>query len=192
MVHGIRVAIYVRVSTQDQSCEIQRNDLEAYVSARGWAVHAVYEDKATGTNANRPMLKQLMNEARERKFDVLLVWKLDRFARSLKDLVFMLQELSELGVDFVSVKDSIDMSTAAGRLMTHLLGAFAEFEASLIRERVRAGIKNAQTKGRRLGRPRLRNDERITKLRSEGRSIREIAKETGVSAGAVQRSLREN
>lgn len=185
-----RVAIYVRVSTQDQSCDLQRRELIECAQARGWELVQVFEDKATGTNANRPMLKDLMRGARERRIDVILVWKLDRFARSLKDLVVMLQEIADLGVSFISLKDNIDLTTAAGRLMVHMLGAFAEFEASLIRERVRAGLRNARSQGKRIGRPKLRDDERIRFLRDRGLSIREIASKLGTSVGAVQRAIK--
>ncbi len=162
----------------------------AYVKARDWDLFEIYEDKATGTNKNRPMLKGLMADARTRKFDIIICWKLDRFARSLKDLITMLQELTELGVDFVSLKDQIDLTTAAGRLMLHIIGAFGEFEASLIRERVRAGIQNARAKGRKIGRPKRRDDARIKTLRMQGYSLRAIAASVQTSLGAVQRALR--
>ena len=186
----LQVGIYVRVSTLDQSCELQSSDLNHFASARGWVVYKVYEDHGrSGTNSNRPRLKTLMEDAKQRKFDILLCWKLDRLFRSLKDLISTLQELSELGIDFISLKDNIDLTTSSGRLMMHLLGAFAEFEASLIRERVRAGLNNARTKGIRLGRPRLRNDVRITSLRERGLSVRQIATQLGTSIGSVQRAI---
>ena len=119
----------------------------------------------------------------------MLAWKLDRLFRSLKDLVITLQDLSELGVDFISLKDNIDMTTSSGRLLTHLLGAFAEFEASLIRERVKAGLAHAKSKGQRLGRPKVRDDTRIEELRAQGLSIQAIADRLGVSKAAVQRAL---
>ncbi len=184
-----RVAIYLRVSTLEQSTDLQRTDLMTYVQARDWEVFAVYEDKATGTNSNRAKLKAMLCAARQRKFDVILVWKLDRFARSLKDLVTMLQDLSEIGIEFISLRDNIDLTTSAGRLMMHMIGAFAEFEASLIRERVRAGIAQAKAKGTRLGRPKLRDDKQILSLRDQGQSVRAIANALGISKGQVQRAL---
>lgn len=192
MPSGPRVAAYLRVSTADQSTELQRRELEVYAAARGWATPMIYEDHgASGTTAKRPQLQRLMQDARARRVNIVLVWKLDRFARSLKDLILMLQELSELGVSFVSLKDNLDMTTSAGRLMVHMLGAFAEFEASLIRERVRAGIANARANGKQLGRPKTRNDESIKDMRSRGLSIRQIAVALRVSKGAVQRALKE-
>jgi putative DNA-invertase from lambdoid prophage Rac len=186
-----RVGIYLRVSTSDQNTEIQNNDLLTYVQARGWNIVNIYEDKSSGTTTKkRPEFKKLMAAARERRVDVILVWKLDRFGRSLKDLVVHLQEISELGIDFVSFKDNLDFSTSIGRLMVHLLGAFAEFEASVIRSRVQAGVDNARKKGKILGRPKLRNDDSIKDLRDQGLSFRAIAKELGVSLGSVQRALK--
>lgn len=184
-----RVALYTRVSTQDQSCELQRRELQDYAVARGWEVCKVFEDKATGTNTKRPMLNALMKDSKERRFDIVVVWKLDRFARSLKDLVIMLQEFTDLGIQFVSLRDNIDLTTSSGRLMMHMIGAFAEFEASLIRERVRAGLNNAKAKGKRLGRPKARDDRSIQMLRTQGLSIRKIAKELRTSVGSVQRAL---
>lgn len=185
-----RVALYLRVSTQDQSCELQRRELLAFAESRGWIVTEVFEDKATGTNGNRPALKAFLKHARERNCDIALIWKMDRLARSLKDLIGMLQELSDLGVEFVSLRDNIDMSTSSGRLMMHLLGAFGEFEASLIRERVRAGLANARAKGQKLGRPKSRDDAQIRHLRSQGLPLRSIARSLGTSLGAVQRALK--
>lgn len=184
-----KVALYLRVSTQDQSCELQRTELTRYVESRGWEIHQIFEDKATGTNGNRPMLKALLRDARERQFDILICWKLDRLFRSLKDLIATLQELTELKIDFISLKDNIDLTTSSGRLMMHMLGAFAEFEASLIKERVRAGLNNARAKGKRLGRPKVRDDARIQSLRATGLSVRQIAAQIGTSIGSVQRSL---
>jgi DNA invertase Pin-like site-specific DNA recombinase len=189
---SLRVAIYVRVSTQDQSCELQRRELEEFALSRSWTIYSVFEDKATGTNGNRPMLKAMLSDARARKFDVLLCWKLDRLFRSLKDLVVVLQDLKELGVDFVSLRDNLDLTTSAGRLMLHMIGAFAEFEASLIRERVCAGIRNARAKGKRLGRPKVRDDAQIATLRSRGMSMREIAKQLRTSLGSVQRGIKNS
>jgi DNA invertase Pin-like site-specific DNA recombinase len=184
-----RVAVYVRVSTQDQSTEIQRNEIAAYLQARGWQKLSVYEDKKTGTTADRTKLKELLNAARMREFDILVIWKLDRLARSLKDLVTILNELSELGIEFISLKDNIDMTTSSGRLMMHLIGAFAEFEAALIRERVRAGVANSRAKGTPWGRKRTRDDTKIHTLRAQGLSLRQIAKQLNISLGSVTSSL---
>ena len=170
---------------------MQRRELVEYAEMRGWAVQQIYEDKATGTNANRRDLKQLQVAARQRKFDVLLVWKLDRIFRSVKDCINGLHEFAELGVEFVSLKDSgIDMTTPSGKLLLHILAAFAEFEASIIKMRVMAGLDLARRRGKKLGRPKKRDDDKIRTLRSQGYSLREIAKLADVSTMAVQRSLK--
>lgn len=185
-----RVALYVRVSTLDQSCDLQKSEAQAFIELRGWCLHGIYEDKATGTNTNRPRLKELLQDARRRRFDAICVWKLDRFARSLKDLVVTLQELSELGIHFVSLKDNIDFTTSSGRLMLHIIGAFAEFEASLIKERVRAGLSQAKRKGVTLGRPKLRDDDAILALRRKGLSYTKIQRQLGMSRGSIYRALK--
>ncbi len=181
-----RIALYVRVSTSDQSTELQIRELSQFIQARGWDSFKVYEDKATGTNGNRPLLKQLLVDARERKFDVVVIWKLDRLFRSLKDLISTLQEFTDLGIDFISLKDNIDLTTSSGRLMMHMLGAFAEFEASLIKERVRAGLRNAKAKGKRLGRPK-KEYWAILELSREGMSVPQIVKKLNVSRATVYR-----
>jgi len=181
--------IYLRVSTQEQSCDLQERELMQFIEARGWTAFETYEDKATGTNGNRPELKRLLRDARARKFDVLICWKLDRLFRSLKDLVSTLQELSDLGIEFVSLKDQIDLTTASGRLLTHLLAAFAEFEADLIKSRVKAGLANAKARGRKLGRPTFIDAQEVARLRAEGLSLNQIAKEIGASKAGVHKTL---
>jgi DNA invertase Pin-like site-specific DNA recombinase len=184
-----RVVAYVRVSTTDQSTELQRREIEDYCRARGWAIPAFYEDKKSGTSTDRPSFKQLIEECRARKVDLLLVWKLDRFARSMKDLVNTLQEFSELGIEFISLKDQIDMTTSTGRLMTNIIGAFAQFECDLIKSRVNAGLANAKAKGVRLGRPRVIDLYQVKKLRRDGCSLSQIAKRLSVTKSAVSKIL---
>lgn len=185
----MKVAIYVRVSTQDQSLDLQRSELTRFAKARGWKVQKVYEDKATGTNDNRPRLKELMQAAHAREFDVLLIWKLDRLFRSIKGLVTTIQDLQALGIAFVSLKDQIDLSTPSGRLMTHILGAFAEFEAALIKERVVAGLREAKRKGVKLGRPKMIDSSEVLELRKAGLSYEKIASKLGFSKGGIFRAL---
>lgn len=186
-----RVAIYVRVSTQDQSTELQLRELKELAARRGWEISAILEDQGkTGTNTRRPGLQQLLSLARVREIDLILVWKLDRFARSLSDLIVHLQEFQDLGVEFVSLKDNLDMTTAAGRLMTQIIGAFAEFEASIIKERVRAGLANAKAKGVRLGRRSTIDPHSIAALRAEGFTPPQIARKLKVSRSAVYAVLK--
>ena len=188
-----RVGIYARVSTTDkgQDTELQLKDLRAFAQARGWQIHEEYVDKGmSGMLTNRPALDHLLKACRQRQIDVVLVWRLDRLGRSLKHLIMMLDELQSLGVAFVALHEQIDCTTATGQLMLHLLGAFAEFERALIRERVKAGLAHARTKGQRLGRPRLEIDPaRVKSLRKDGRSIRQIAQALHVSPASVHKTL---
>jgi len=149
-----KVGIYARVSTADkgQDPELQLRDLREYANARGWKVFGEYADIGeSGSKDKRPQLDRLMDDARKRRIDGILVWKLDRFGRSLKSLVNTLEELRSLGIQFVSYTENLDFSTPAGRAMANLIGVFAESERDLIRERVVAGLANAEAKGKRLG-----------------------------------------
>ncbi|MGE3758343.1 MAG: recombinase family protein [Pseudobdellovibrionaceae bacterium] len=184
-------AIYTRVSTSEQSCELQIRELKEFAERRGWNVIIAFEEKMSGTTANRPQLKQLQKLVSERKIDVVLTWKLDRLFRSLKDLLSVLQDWSDLGVEMVSLRDNIDLTTSTGRLLMQIVGAFGEFEAALVRERVRAGVENARKKGVKLGRPVLQLDiGKVRDLRSKGLPIRAIALELGISVGSVQKAIK--
>jgi DNA invertase Pin-like site-specific DNA recombinase len=152
-----RVALYARVSTlNNQDPEMQLAELREYAGRRGWQIVEEFTDQGvSGCKESRPALNRLMSDACRRRFDAVLVWKIDRFGRSLKHLVNALAELAALGVAFVSLRDNLDLSTPSGRLMVQIIGAMAEFERALIQERVRAGIRNARAKGKRLGGPRV-------------------------------------
>src|ERR1022692_4410059 len=187
-----RVALYARVSTLNgQDPEMQLSELREYASRRGWIITREYVDEGvSGSKESRPELNQLMADAHQRKFDAVLVWKIDRFGRSLKHLVNALADLCAYGVAFISFRDNIDLSTPSGRLMFQIIGAMAEFERALIQERVRAGLRNARANGRRLGRPRVIVDaSRIASLRASGRSWSQIQAELGVSKGTAQRAF---
>lgn len=189
----MRVSIYARVSTTNgQSPEMQLAELREYASRRGWEVFGEYVDSGiSGSKESRPELNRLMADAHRRNFDVVVCWKVDRFGRSLKHLVNALADLDSYGVAFVSLRDNLDLSTPSGRLMFQIIGAMAEFERSLIQERVRAGLRNAKLKGKTLGRPPLTLDrERITRLRASGASIREISAQLEVSTATVHKALR--
>src|SRR5258708_4874636 len=166
-----QVALYARVSTlNNQDPETQLSELREYAVRRGWPIVEEFTDQGvSGCNESRPALNRLMSDACRRRFDAVLVWKIDRFGRSLKHLVNALAELAALGVAFISLRDNLDLSTPSGRLMFQIIGAMAEFERALIQERVRAGLRNAKAKGRQLGRPRhILDASRITDLRAEG------------------------
>src|SRR5215472_62970 len=188
----LRVALYGRVSTIDkgQDVNLQLNELREYSERRGWTIAGEYLDNGiSGAKESRPELNRLLADAKRRKFDAIAVWKLDRFGRSLKHLVMTLADLESLGIAFVSLRDSFDLSTPSGRLLFQLVGAMAEFERALIQERVKAGLRNAKAKGHRLGRPRIAiQREQIESLRQEGPSWEAIAKELGAGVGTVYRA----
>src|SRR5690348_15604364 len=186
-----RVAIYARVSTLNhgQDAGLQTRELGQFAEARRWTIAGEYVDAGvSGTKDSRPELNRLMADAHKRRFDVVLVWKLDRFRRSLRHLVNALAEFESLGIAFVSLSDNLDLSTASGRLMFNIIGAMAEFERELIRERVKAGMKNARAKGTRIGRPRVVADAaRIAALRASGLSWSAIETELGISVRTARR-----
>lgn len=173
------VALYARVSTSDQSCEMQLRELRQYVERQGFQVFAEYVDSGfSGASATRPQLDRLLGDARLQKFEAVLVWKLDRWGRSVAHCVRSIQELVALGIRFLSPTESIDTGTESpmSRFLLHLFAAFAEMEREIIRERVRAGVRNAKAKGTRLGRPQrvFRRDEAL-RLRTQGMSWRKVA-----------------
>lgn len=190
----MKLAIYARISTTDkgQDVDLQLKDLRVYVQARGWKIYQEYVDKGqSGGKEKRPALDALLNDCRKRKVDAVLVWRLDRLGRSLRHLVNTLDELKQLGVAFISYKENLDFTTSTGQLMFHLLAAFAQFEKDLIKERVVAGLANARSKGRKLGRPGKEVDPLVVKeLKGTGKSIREIAKKFGVSTTPIVKILR--
>jgi DNA invertase Pin-like site-specific DNA recombinase len=184
-----RAAIYARVSTTNhgQDVTLQTRELEQFAQARGWHVAGQYLDVGvSGAKDSRPELNRLMADAHRRKFDVVVVWKFDRFARSVSHLLRALEQFKALGIDFVSYSEQMDTSTPAGKMVFTVLGAVAELERSLIAERVRAGLRNARAKGKRLGRPTKSVDvDRINSLRASGHSWRSIAGMMGLSVGTV-------
>jgi DNA invertase Pin-like site-specific DNA recombinase len=189
----LRVASYSRVSTSfDQNIEVQVERLRNYSLARGWRIiHEIKDQGYSGATDNRPGLKQLLALERKREIDVIVCVKLDRLFRSLKHLVNTLQELTELKVQFISTEDNIDLTTSAGKMMVHMLGAFAEFERSLISERTRIGLDHAKQVGKIIGRPQTVSFEKIRELRFQGLSYREISKNLNCSLGAVSRALED-
>jgi DNA invertase Pin-like site-specific DNA recombinase len=170
---------------------MQLSELREYAAHRGWHIVEEFTDQGvSGCKESRPALNRLMADACRGRFDAVLVWKIDRFGRSLKHLVNALAELAALGVAFISLRDNLDLSTPSGRLMFQIIGAMAEFERALIQERVRAGLRNARNKGKKLGRPRVTVDaSKIASLRAQGRSWREIVAEMGIGKGTAQRAL---
>jgi DNA invertase Pin-like site-specific DNA recombinase len=189
---AVRAAIYARVSTSNgQNPEMQVRELEEYCARRGWTPADRYADSGiSGAKDSRPQLNRLMADARRRSFDTVVVYRYDRFARSLRQLINALEEFRSLGIDFVSLHEGVDTSTANGRLVFGIFASIAEFERELIRSRVRSGLAAARAKGKKPGRgPRVAADaRRIGLLRAQGRSWREIALETGLSQGTARRA----
>ena len=178
-----RVAVYARVSTSDQSTDSQLLDLRRYLFERGWKLFNEYCDNGiSGTKSSRPALNQLMNDAKKRRFDVVLVWRFDRFARSTKHLILALEEFRNLGIDFVSYQENIDTRSPLGSAIFTIISAVAQLERDIIAERVKAGLRQAKERGKRIGRPEISVDEgEIRRLRAGGRSLREIAVQVGIS-----------
>lgn len=189
-----RVGIYARVSTKDQTTENQLLDLRRYCQARGWEITAECVDHGlSGAKDERPQLKAVMELARKRKIDILLVWRFDRFARSLANLVNSLEELKNLGVDFASYQENIDTTTAQGKMLFGIFASIAEFERALIIERINAGLRRAKTQGKRFGRPTgIADPSRAIQLRAQKLSIRQIAQELKASKSAIARLLSRN
>jgi len=184
-----RVAIYARVSTVNhgQDVSMQTRELRQFADARGWNVAGEYIDAGvSGSKDSRPELNRLMADAHKRRFEVVCVWRFDRFARSVSHLLRALETFKALGIDFVSYSEQMDTSTPAGKMVFTVLGAVAELERSLIVERVKAGLRNAKARGKRLGRPRVAVDAvKIAALRAQGRSWPQIARELGISVGTA-------
>jgi DNA invertase Pin-like site-specific DNA recombinase len=187
----MKIALYARVSTANngQDPEVQLRELREYVSRRGWELAGEYVDVGiSGTKERRPELDRLMSDAHRRRFDAVVVWKFDRFARSVSHLLRALETFRALGVEFVSYSEQLDTATPAGKMVFTVLGAVAELERGLIVERVKAGLRNARAKGKRLGRPRVVVDTfKIARLRERGCSWRTIARQVGCSARSARR-----
>ena len=183
-VNPTRVALYSRVSTSSQTSENQRLELRAYAEARTWTA-VEYTDTISGAADKRPGLDALMNDARRRKFSTVVVWSLDRLGRSLPHLVSLIAELEAVGVALVSLREGLDLSTAAGKLQLHILAALASFERERLRERTIAGLQRARSQGKRIGRPRTRP----VAPNAPNATVREMAATWGVSKSTAARWL---
>jgi DNA invertase Pin-like site-specific DNA recombinase len=188
----MRVAIYARVSTEDQSCDLQVRDLRTYCGARKFTIFCEYIDEGeSGAKSSRPELNNLMADARKRRFDAILVWRFDRFARSTKHLLLALEEFRSLGVQFISYQENIDTSSPLGQALFTIVSAVAQLERDLIRERVSAGIRHARACGKLLGRPhRIVDRDELVRLKAEGASLRQIAQKLQLGYGTVRLRLR--
>jgi DNA invertase Pin-like site-specific DNA recombinase len=190
----VRVALYSRVSTEVQNTDGQETEMKEYAKHRGWEVSKIYRDKMSGAKSSRPALDELMADAKKRRMDIVLVWRFDRFARSVSHLLQALETFRTVGIDFVSLSEQVDTSTPTGKMTFTVLGAVAELERSLIAERVRMGLQNARSKGKRLGRPPIRqlNPAELVKVRADratGKfSLRVLAGKYGTSVWAMQQA----
>jgi DNA invertase Pin-like site-specific DNA recombinase len=209
-VNKIRAALYTRVSTTDQNHELQRRELLTQTDRPGWEITETYEDMTSGAKTTRPALDRLLADARARKFDVVLVWKLDRFGRNLLHCLSCIEELQELGIRFIAITQGLDVDrrNPASKFLLHVLAAAAEFERSLILERTAAGKARyrqdyeqglvGKTVHSRSGRDlpphrpkKIFNRDNVLKLRAQGLSLRKIAERLGIGLGTVVRSLHE-
>jgi DNA invertase Pin-like site-specific DNA recombinase len=182
-----RVALYARVSTSNgQDPAMQVRELQEYCKLRGWRIYDEYVDRESGAKDSRSQLNRLMADAHRRRFGLVAVWKFDRFARSTSHLLRALETFRSLGIEFLSLSEAIDTTTPAGKMTFTVLGAVAELERSLIAERVRAGLRNAKAKGKRLGRPPLRElttseIRQLRRNRRNGMNFKQLARHHGVS-----------
>jgi putative DNA-invertase from lambdoid prophage Rac len=191
----VRVAIYARVSTTDQRCEMQLRDLRQYAEARGWTLAGEYVDTGwSGKNAERPELRRCIADAKARQFDAIAVWKLDRWGRTVQQLVNDVLDFDSAGIRFIAITQGIDTdsSNPISRLLLHIMAAFAEFERAVINERVVAGIRNAQAKGTRSGNPigrpkRIFNRAEVIEMRQAGLSLAQISAATGLPKTSIRR-----
>jgi len=188
-----RAAIYTRVSTIDQHPETQLYDLREMATRCGYEIVHEYTDTISGSKSKRPGLDQLLADARRHRFDIVLVAAFDRVARSVRHFLEVLDELNNLGIEFVSLRESIDTGGALGRAVVVIVGAIAELERSLIVERVRAGMRRARLEGRRIGRAPLNIDrQQVVHDRRSGQSLTQVAKKHGISRASVCRLMKEN
>lgn len=187
----MKVALYARVSTTDkgQDPEVQLVPLREYTQARGWTIYREYIDNGiSGAKERRPALDQLSADAKRRLFDAVLVWRFDRFARSTRHLINALYEFRHLGIVFVSYQENLDTSSPLGEAMFTIIGAMAQLERDIIRERVKAGVARARSRGKSLGRPqKVFHRDQVKKLRAEGASYRQIGKQLGISPALAHR-----
>ncbi len=190
----MKIALYARVSTHDrQNTEVQLEPLRAHAQNRGWEITKAFVDKGiSGSKDKRPALDQLMKAAWSGEFEKVLVWRFDRFARSVKHLITALETFRNLKIDFVSIQEQFDTSTPIGQAMFTIIGAMAQLERDIIRERVKAGLDRARSLGKRLGRPIARaKPEQARLLSQEGLSLQEIANRLKCSRSTVRRRLNE-
>lgn len=187
-----RAALYLRVSTDEQSCDMQERDLLRLAEQRGLTVDKIYRDEGwSGAKASRPAFDEMLRDAKRGRFDVLLCWKLDRIGRSLSNLLRLLEDLRAWNVGLISYSESLDLDSPSGRLMYQLIGAFSEYEREIIRSRVKSGMAAARKRGVHIGRKRVAVDtSEVKRLRASGLSVAAIARQLGIGRGTAFRAIR--
>ena len=190
----IKAALYCRVSTSEQKTDMQLMDLRKYAKDRNMSIHQEYVDNGiSGSIKKRPALDKLMADAKKKRFDLVVVWRFDRFARSSRHLVEALHTFRHLGIDFISFNENIDTSSPLGEAIFTIISAMSQLERDIIRERVKAGLKTARNKGKRLGRPKALVDiNKLKEMQSNGDSVRHMANRLDVSTATVSRLLNSN
>ena len=187
----MKTAIYARVSTDEQTTDNQVIELKKVAERNGWEIEAIYADTISGAKSKRPELDRLMKAVMRKEIDMVMVWSVDRLGRSLQHLTALLSDIESKGINLYLHQQNIDTSTPSGKMLFQLLGVFAEFERSMIRERVMAGLDRARSQGKRLGRPPIPpiQIEKMKRMREEGMTLTAIAKKVGVSVGKVHQSV---
>lgn len=190
--HEMKAAIYTRVSRADQNEQMQKDETTELIKRRGWRLAQEFNDHGiSGSHDRRPGFRAMMEAARKRRFDVLVVYRADRLFRSLRELITTLDELTSLGCLFVSATEPFDTTSASGRLLVQLVGAFSEFERGVLVERTKSGLEAARRRGKKIGRPRVAVDVRKARhLRAQGMSFHDVAKALGVGVGTLHRALK--
>lgn len=189
----MKTAVYVRVSTEKQSTEMQEREISMFLASKSIKELEIYRDEdESGKSTSRPALNRLLNDCKQGKVETLIVWKLDRLFRSLIELITHLKQFQKQKVTFISIKENIDLSTPTGILMMQILGAFSEYEREMIVTRVKAGLANAKAKGKQLGKPSkipIEVQRQVVTLKTSGKSYREVANITGLKIPAIQRLI---
>lgn len=189
----MKIAIYARVSTEDQNLENQLEQLKGYCDRMDYEIYDIYKDKISGSKESRPGFNKLMQDSRKKRFDAVLCWKLDRLGRSLEHLISIIKEWKKRGIDLICYQQNIDTTNASGKLMFQIIGAFAEFERNMIRERTKAGLERARKQGKKLGRPSTSeyHKKKILDLYDKLGSIKKVSEQVNKSYGTVYKIIKK-
>jgi len=188
----MKVALYTRVSTDQQTVENQVRDLTAYCQIKGWSDITIFKDQGvSGAKTSRPEFNKMIKQAKAGDFDVVMVWKFDRASRSTKHLITLLEDFDTWGVDFVSLQENVDTSTPAGKLMFTMISAFAQFERDTIIQRTKSGMARAKAEGKKIGRSKQCDWDEILELKNDGKSTKQIANQTNMSESHIRRIIKK-